>query len=227
QMIAADSDLLTASVFPADASYQKVIWSSHNPDIVSVTENGELTAISPGSAYITATTESGGKQASSLITVYASADEVVDTEPTVPSSITSSTAFINANSLIVSKLTAGMTAAELLTSINEKDHVRIYGDTAEISGDVPLGTGLSLKIMDESVVIKTYAIIVTGDTNGDGKISVTDMITTKAQLLGSNTLKGEALYAADTNGDGKVSITDFIQIKAHILGKETIVAREY
>ncbi|MDW7651463.1 MAG: M14 family zinc carboxypeptidase [Bacillota bacterium] len=227
QMVTQDSELLAASIFPADASNKKVSWSSNKPDVVSVDENGGLIALSSGSAYITATTESGGKQASSLVTVYNSVYDVVDTEPVVPLTISSETISVNPSSLIVSKLPAGMTAEELLAGINEKDNVKIYSGTTEISGDTPLGTGLSLKIMDESVVIKTYAVIVTGDSNGDGKITVTDMIAAKAHLLASSTLKGEALYAADTNGDGNVSITDFIQIKSHILGKEAVVAREY
>jgi hypothetical protein len=226
-MITEGNELLAAVIFPADASNKKVVWSSHNSSIVSVNENGELTAISPGSAYITATTVSGSKQASSLVTVYSSMDEVVVTEPAVPSSITSSTINFNASNLIASKITAGMTAAELLSDISERDYIKIHNNKTEISGNTPLGTGMSLKIIDESVVVKTYAVIVTGDTNGDGKITVTDMIMAKAHLLGSSTLKGEALYAADTNGDGKMSITDFIQIKSHILGKEAVIARQY
>ena len=226
-MVIEGSELITTVVFPTDASYKKVAWSSSNPAVATINENGNVTAISPGRVYITATTESGSKQASCLVTVYSSADEVIDTEPIVPSSITSSTISVNVNSLIVSKLTTNMTAEQLLASINERDYVKIYGGTAEVSGNTTIGTGLALKILDENVVIKTYAVIVTGDTNGDGKITVTDMIVTKAHLLGSSTLKGETLYAADTNGDGNVSITDFIQTKSHILGKETVVAREY
>jgi hypothetical protein len=71
-------------------------------------------------------------------------------------------------------------------------------------------------------VIGAWIIIVTGDCNGDGKISVTDMLAIKAHLLQKSTLSGIFAQAADTNADHNISITDFIQIKASILGKSQI-----
>ena len=82
-----------------------------------------------------------------------------------------------------------------------------------------------VKIMDGNIVKASYTAIVTGDTNGDGAISVTDMIAIKAHLLKKSTLSGAYATAADTSGDSGISITDFIQIKAKILGKGNIVAR--
>ncbi len=61
-----------------------------------------------------------------------------------------------------------------------------------------------------------------GDLNGDGKVTVTDMLSLKAHLLGKSKLTGKAAKAADTNKSGTITITDFIQIKAHILGKNVL-----
>jgi hypothetical protein len=82
-----------------------------------------------------------------------------------------------------------------------------------------------VKIMDGDTVKATYTIIVTGDTNGDGNITITDMIAIKAHVLKKSTLSGVYAIAADTNGDNGISVTDFIQVKAKILGKGTITAR--
>ena len=71
----------------------------------------------------------------------------------------------------------------------------------------------------------SYTIIVTGDTNGDGKISVTDMLAVKAHVLKKSTMSGTVAQAADTSGDSAISITDFIQLKAHILGKSNVEAK--
>ena len=76
--------------------------------------------------------------------------------------------------------------------------------------------------LDHSGLTQYFSVIVTGDTNGDGKITVTDMIAIKSHLLGKSKFTGAAEKAADTNGDGKISITDFIQLKAHILGKSSV-----
>lgn len=67
-----------------------------------------------------------------------------------------------------------------------------------------------------------YTTVVKGDANGDGAISVTDMVMVKSHLLRKSTITGSAAKAADTNGDGSITITDFIQIKAHILGKSKL-----
>ena len=62
----------------------------------------------------------------------------------------------------------------------------------------------------------------TGDTSGDGKINITDMIAVKAHVLKKSTLTGAYSNAGDVNGDGKINITDFIKIKAVLLGKDSI-----
>lgn len=51
---------LTATVFPTTASNQKVIWSSSNPRVATVDQNGCVVPLSSGSVVITATTMEGG-----------------------------------------------------------------------------------------------------------------------------------------------------------------------
>ena len=64
----------------------------------------------------------------------------------------------------------------------------------------------------------TFTVMVKGDTNGDGKISISDLAMIKAKLLGNNNLNGVYLSAADINKDGKISISDLAMVKAHLLG---------
>lgn len=53
------SELLTATVLPEHATDKRVFWTSNNSDVVSVTEDGVITAEALGSADITATTAEG------------------------------------------------------------------------------------------------------------------------------------------------------------------------
>ena len=60
---------LTATVEPEDASNKNVTWSTSNASIATVDANGEVTAVSAGTATITATAD--GKSATCTVTVTA------------------------------------------------------------------------------------------------------------------------------------------------------------
>lgn len=60
---------------PENASIKTVTWVSSDPGIISVDANGNITAVSPGVAVITATTTQGGKTAS--VELAASGDPVI------------------------------------------------------------------------------------------------------------------------------------------------------
>lgn len=60
---------LIPMVTPADASNKNIVWSSSNPSVVTVDAAGQVTAVSPGTAKITARTEEGGFTVISVVTV--------------------------------------------------------------------------------------------------------------------------------------------------------------
>ena len=93
----------------------------------------------------------------------------------------------------------------------------------QLSGDVAAtGAVLSLPGAGE-VPGPSLTLIVTGDLNGDGNVSISDMLMIKSHLLGEElNPTGEA--AGDINYDGGVTITDFLRIKAALLGMEAITA---
>ncbi|WP_258101097.1 alpha-amylase family glycosyl hydrolase [Marinoscillum pacificum] len=68
-IIAGLTQQLSASVQPSNATNQSMNWSSSNTSVATVTASGLVTAISAGTATITATTVDGGYQASANITV--------------------------------------------------------------------------------------------------------------------------------------------------------------
>lgn len=64
-----DSETLTASIAPTDATDQKVTWNSSAPAVATVDANGNVTAMDAGTAVITVTTEDGNKTATCTVTV--------------------------------------------------------------------------------------------------------------------------------------------------------------
>lgn len=64
-----NSETLVATVLPTEAINKGVVWSSSNTSIATVDNNGKVTAVSGGSATITAKTQDGGYSASCNVTV--------------------------------------------------------------------------------------------------------------------------------------------------------------
>ncbi len=69
-----ESETLTATIMPENATNREVTWTSSKPETAQVDENGKVTALAQGTAIITVTT-ANGKSATCAVTV---------TEATVP-----------------------------------------------------------------------------------------------------------------------------------------------
>lgn len=67
ELVAGRTTQVTATVQPANATEKTIQWSSSNPSVATVSDNGLVTAIAGGSATITA--KAGDKQASCTVTV--------------------------------------------------------------------------------------------------------------------------------------------------------------
>ena len=73
-----ETETLTATVKPDNADNRKVTWSSDKTDVATVDGAGKVTAVKPGEAVVTVTTEDGGKTASCKVTVKAKAVNVTE-----------------------------------------------------------------------------------------------------------------------------------------------------
>lgn len=83
-----------------------------------------------------------------------------------------------------------------------------------------LGTGT---VISSASANARLTAVVTGDLNGDGNVTITDMLMVKSHILG-NELEELATIAGDVNYDGSVSISDFLCIKSNLLGLAPITA---
>jgi len=98
-----ETDQLTATVLPENATYKNVTWSSSDESVATVDQSGKVTAIATGwlwsgTATITVTTEDGGYTATCKVTV---------TEKTIPvNSVSLDQTSLSLNEGATAKLTA-------------------------------------------------------------------------------------------------------------------------
>ena len=123
----------------------------------------------------------------------------------------------------MSNISIGKTAADLnaaAKSANASASVTVKSSNGSVKSGV-IGTGDKI-IISNGQTTSEYTAIIYGDSNGDGKITIVDLLRVQKIILNSVNLSAPYLKAADTNKDGKVTIVDLLRVQKHILGSITI-----
>ena len=120
-------------------------------------------------------------------------------------------------------ISTGTSANSLILNIRQADpNASIVYKNASgvtISNTSTFATGQTLQITSSNGESKTFTIVVTGDTNGDGEITILDLLKVQKHLLNSSKLTNSYLQAADTNADNSVTILDLLRIQKHLLNE--------
>lgn len=120
---------------------------------------------------------------------------------------------IDSESGIISGVAPGITLEEL--------NIRsLPGDLTTASETLATGTVLTSQAAGQELTL-----ILSGDLNGDGDVTISDMLMVKSYILGAE-LTEQATIAGNVNYDGDVSISDFLNIKASLLGMNQITFRD-
>lgn len=140
-----------------------------------------------------------------------------------PSDIISYLGYNNSNN-IISGVALGTDSANIIANAKNKFSlasiiIKDKNENDKLSGLSATGDKIIIVSNNQTV---SFTMFIKGDTNGDGKISISDLAMIKAKLLGNNNLSGVYLEAADINRDGKISIADMAMVKAHLLGTSKI-----
>ena len=94
-------------------------------------------------------------------------------------------------------------------------------DNKVITDNTLIGTASTITITSGNET-KTYTFVIKGDTSGDGKITILDLLQVQKHIKGDKKLTNSYLLASDTSGDGKVTILDLLQIQKHIKGDKKL-----
>lgn len=113
------------------------------------------------------------------------------------------------------------TSAEVLKKqfVLNNCNIEVYNSDGNTKNVGLIGTGSIVKITDNSgKVLKEYTCLIYGDVNGDGVISIVDMLYQKREILGISKITGVKAMAADVNKKDGISLLDMLYVKRHILG---------
>ncbi len=208
---------LTATIMPASAMNQTVIWSTTN-STVAIVDNGVVTAVAPGECNIVATC--GNKQAICHLTVL---------EHLIYITLDQHETRLLPNHLIT--LTPTITPVEtdlVVTSSNPAvAAARLAGNTIQVMGITEGTATIYVNSADgyafsDSCLVEVYTE--RGDVNCDGFVNISDATSLIDALLdGGNVYSTEN---ADCNNDGKVTITDLTRLIDALLGGTVLPEKE-
>ena len=192
---------IQAKILPENATNKKLIWTSSNPQVAVVDENGLVKTLTKGITQITVYADENPDLTK---TVEVRVIDIIGTEEYT----------LDLENKVVKHIPLNTTQDSLIENIQiASDNYSLLNQNDEIfAKDKLVGTGCQLKVNEEK-----FKLIVNGDINGDGKLTVTDISKLVLHIVELQTLEGNPVLGADMNKDGKISTTDISQMKKYIL----------
>ena len=205
--------LISPNILPATATDKTYSIASSDSSIAKVVTGNKLQGMKAGSVTITFTTTDQAKVTTCTLNVIDSLDATV--------TIDKSLALDNNNSYI-SNIDSGSKISDLLKKITAKTGYKVQivdKNDAALADTAVIATADKVVIKDMAdSIIYTYTVIIYGDVNEDGKISASDYVLIKNNIMGTTLLNDNIQKAAaDVNRDGKISASDYVLIKNHIM----------
>ena len=206
---------LNYTLIPDDADNTIIDFTSENSEIAKVNDNGSVTGVKAGSTNIKLSSNDGGISKTVLVEVI---EKLQDGEIIFDESLN-----IDGN-IITGLENKNNTAESLVNKIKSNYNVKIYDkNDNELTGAELIGTGCSIKIMDNENLIIEYNVLMYGDVNGDGKINSIDLLVLQRHILEIESLNDIYIKAGNVRKNGKnPSSVDCLLIQRHILGIQQI-----
>lgn len=130
------------------------------------------------------------------------------------------------NNLIFSKVNPSTTVESALDDFELTDGYSLAAvskDGNVLGQDAFIGTGSKIVVRDNyGQTILEYTVKIKGDTSGDGKITVLDLVQAKRHLAGVSRLEGIFAEAGDITNSRYIGITDVVKICRQVAGIEEV-----
>ena len=189
---------ITATVMPDDATDKSVEWTSENPEIATVSDNGTITGKSYGRTVVTATTTDGGYTAKCVVRVKPiDVFDATGNNEFVSENTDANTAFTgSANSAVISQ-TGASDGAEAHKDFEVYDSGKVELEYRLTTGGVKVdGSNWNWTGHEYTMGMKLL------DSEGNNIVNVYQPYTTKAQNLMAQTSVDSAATAVTASGSG-------------------------
>ena len=186
--------------------------------LASIAGTGNIELVGPTTAIIIPVTAGNGTVRNYIINVTKS-----DTAPLSAAELLISLKLVNDNS-VVSGIPINTTVSTLMSNVSKINYlatttIKDVNGNMKASGNLATGDKIEITSNGETL---SYTAVIYGDVNGDGVISIKDLLSVQKSILKATTLSGNYLRAADPTKDGSVTIRDLLAVQKHILGVSLI-----
>jgi hypothetical protein len=104
---------------------------------------------------------------------------------------------------------------------NDAANLFIYNsDGSEYNGSA-VATGMTVKLVVGGIERDSRGIVVTGDINGDGMMTIKDYVQLRLDLVGSKPMDSQYASAGDYTQDGQLTVADYVQMQMAISGSDS------
>ena len=207
---------LNAKVQPEDADNSNILYKVENEDVLTINENGIITALIEGNSKIQVISEENNNiqtECHVIVTRNLGENEIIFQEPLKHQEIYITG--IPNNNNTVSEIKKNIITNLEIEMVNSKNET--------LSNEDKVGTNCKLQIKENENLLKSYEFILYGDVNGDGRINSVDLLVLQRHILELQFLEPIYQKAGNINKNGKKPTSvDLLLIQRHILGLKTI-----
>ena len=198
---------------PENTDYKGMTYTVNNKSILTVSDTGLITPLTVGDTTITITS-TRNKSLTKTVTVHV-INPKIETDTYVINRDTEGSEYITG-------MEPYTTVEDFLNNLkNDRDTVNVYEktETEIVSIDDIVKTRYIVKLSINGTVYDQLVLVVKGDINGDGYITVADINKSKNEISGKIEFDEIEKAATDINIDTYNTVADINKMKNYISGK--------
>lgn len=212
-----ETKVITTTITPSDASDQRLVWTSIDPSIATVDQDGTITAVGIGGTIVEVASAANPNIKAQIIVEVRLLALSSDTLDIVRISETETRAISD----YVMGSEPQTTIDDYLKAYNnDRGLLHVFDQAGNEIVDLSqlVATKMSIKLIYNNVVYDELIIVVKGDLNGDGIVDLIDDSLLFNKVLYDEELEDIILVAADINEDNKVDLLDSSSLYNYVLG---------